>query len=223
MSERWRALGVGPQRKVNVTEIAAMASPSGAACFGELFRTCDTRDAAVGASSGAGGHPRRREGRQSDHHPQSPARDLRAGRDTFGVRSAGRRPRSRRTHARSAGRHRTNLCARAPQPASSRRVRRLRDDALSVVRAVTADDVEVGGAVGQTPCSERPRQCLWFRSGPAEALFHADCGGRTSRPTMCGAAAWDDRTSSPVDDDGPAESPTPRGDTKPTMRDGRSA
>ncbi len=44
---------------------------------------------------------------------------------------------------------------------------------------------------------------LWFRDSPAEALFHADCGGRTSRADDVWSGAGHPYLTS-VEDDGPA-------------------
>ena len=44
---------------------------------------------------------------------------------------------------------------------------------------------------------------LWFRDGPAEALFHADCGGRTSRADQVWTGTGQPYLVS-IDDDGPA-------------------
>ena len=46
---------------------------------------------------------------------------------------------------------------------------------------------------------------LWFRDGPAEALFHADCGGRTSRADDVWSGVGQPYLLS-VEDDGPAAS-----------------
>src|SRR6185503_6548829 len=46
---------------------------------------------------------------------------------------------------------------------------------------------------------------LWFRNGPADALFHADCGGRTSRADDVWTGVGQPYLVS-IEDDGPAAS-----------------
>ena len=148
---------------------------------GRLLRPRDTRDAPLGTIGRSVNHPRGDQGRQPDHDPEGAARNLRAGSDPVGVRSALRRHRRRRANARGPGRHRANVCARTPRPSRGRRIRR-------VLRRLTASCSSPGASRRRggrlsllRRFDERSATVLWFGSAPAEALFHADCGGRTSR------------------------------------------